>query len=233
VIRTLFACLLSSSLLFAEEEPPAAVKPAIKQINDHQLQIGKIKLDQKTKEISFEAGLNMNEGLLEYALVLTKGKVHESLFLTDISPINLNIAIKLLGIQESPELFEIMDENYNLTGKYPKIPDTQRKASLVDIVVRWKDGETVKTEALNNLILNSVTEQPMLAGSWLNTGSYMHDGKYKADVAGDLIAIFTAQPAMINYPGKDRDNDDIWVPNKKRLPELNAVVTVILKPHKN
>ena len=47
----------------------------------------------------------------------------------------------------------------------------------------------------------------------------------------DLIAVFTSQPAMINYPGKDRENDDIWITNTKRAPKEGTVVKIIIKPH--
>ncbi len=233
MIRLLIPVLMSTSLLAQEpsKEAPATVKPVIKEINADELQIGKIHLNKKTREISFDAGLNMNEGLLEYVLVMTKGKVHESLFLTDISPINLNIALKLLRYQESQELFEIMDADFNLTGKYPDVPEAQRQASRIDIHVSWKEGGAQKTFAMNKLIYHIVTETTMQPGPWLNTGSYMHEGKYKAEVAGDLIAIYTSQPAMLNYPGKDRSNDDVWIPNKKLLPKLESVVTITLKPY--
>jgi len=224
----LFLIAFFTALSSAQE-----VKPAITEIGTDQLKIGKITLNQKTREISFGAGVNMNEGLIEFALVLTKGKVHEALFLTDISPTNLNIALKLLRYQESPELFEIIDKDYNRTGKFPKVPEKQKKAARLEIEVSWTEGENdevKKSESLNNLILHAVTEKPMLPGPWLNTGSYLFEGKFRPETGGDLIAIYTAEPAMINYPGKDRTNDDVWLPNKKRLPSLDTAVTITIKP---
>ena len=54
---------------------------------------------------------------------------------------------------------------------------------------------------------------------------------HKAEVTGDLIAVFTSQPAMINYPGKDRENDNIWITNTKRAPKEGTIVKIIIKPH--
>ncbi len=226
MLRLLLITLMTLSPLLSQE-----VKPLIQEIGDDQLRIGKITLNKNTREISFQAGINMNEGIIEYVLVLTQGKVHEALFLTDISPTNLNIALKLLRYQESPELFEIMDEDFNFTGKFPKVPEEQKKAARIAIEVTWKKEDTSHTVPLNELILHATTEKSMPPGPWLYTGSYLHEGRYKADIAGDIIAILTSQPAMINYLGKDRENDEVWLPHKKRLPEIESVVTITIKPH--
>lgn len=229
-------------------------KPEIKQLSDHEFQIGKIKLDQKKREISFGAGVNMTEGLLEYLLVTTKSnKVHETLFLSDISPLNLNIAFKLLGITESEELFEIVDDDYRPTGRFPQVDPKVSAAAKVDITVEWGEGDEKKSFPVNELIQhiewpenNTQQVQPqdelelddikltvMEKGPWLSTGSYMHEGKYKAEVAGIMIAIYTAQPAIVNFPGKDRLSGDVWIPNKEVLPAKETIVKIIIKPHQS
>lgn len=71
----------------------------------------------------------------------------------------------------------------------------------------------------------------MEPGPWLSTGSYVHEGQFKAEVVGIMIAIYTAQQAIINYPGKDRQAGDVWTPNEKIVPEEGTVVKVIIKPH--
>ena len=227
---TFLALALIAPVSLAQDPAPKPPKPAIKKINDNEYQIGKVHLNKATREISFGAGVNLTEGLLEFIIVNQKGKIHESLFISDISPLNLNIALKLLGIKESAELFELVDEDYRPTGKFPDIPAATKAAARMDIFVEW--GEDKKRVTLNDLILNNVTEKTMDPGPWLNTGSYLHEGKYKAEVTGDLIAVFSSQPAMINYPGKDRENDDIWITNTKRAPKEGTVVKIIIKPHK-
>ena len=92
--KSLFLSILFSLPGFCEEEatktPP---KPQIKRINDNEYQIGKIQVDKEKRQLSFRAGVNMTKGLIEYCLATTKSdKVHETLFLTDVSPLNINIA---------------------------------------------------------------------------------------------------------------------------------------------
>jgi len=251
----LLASLFCLPVSYGQETDAPAVdtpaKPDIKQLSAHEFQIGKIHLDQKKREISFGAGLNMTQGLLEFLLVTTQSnKVHETLLLSDISPLNLNIAFKLLGIAESPELFEIVDEDYRPTGVYPEVNPKVSAASKVDILVEWGEGENKKSHPINELIhhiewpkgahgfqpqdelvLEEIKLTTMEAGPWLSTGSYIHEGQFKAEVAGIMIAIYTAQQAIVNYPGKDRQAGDVWIPNEKVVPAEGTVVKVIIKPH--
>ncbi len=224
----------------------------IKKISESEYQIGKITIDQVKREASFGAGLNMVEGLIEYFLVTTKSdKVHETLFLTDISPLNLNIAMKLLGIKESKELFEIIDEEtWKPTGKFPAVSPELHAASLVDIFVEWGEGEQKKRLPVNQLIHHidwpedAQTPQPnqkvevqdiplsvMEPGPWLSTGSYLNEGRFKAEVDGMIIGIYTAEQAIINFSGKDRHLGDVWIPHQKNVPPLGTVVKIIIKPH--
>lgn len=235
-----------------ENQPAEQKKPEIKKINENEYLIGKIHLDKTTREASFGAGVNMTEGLLEYLLATTQSsKVHETLFLTDISPFNLKIAMKLLGIKESQELFEIRDkETWKLTGKFPAVTPEVHAASLVDILIEWGEGAEKKRLPVHELIHHiewpddTETPQPnqeieteklpltvMESGPWLSTGSYLYEGQLKAEVGGLILAIYTAEQALVNFPGKDRNQGDVWIPNIQTVPPINTVVKVIIKLH--
>ena len=247
--------LSSLTTVFSQEENTEEVvqkKPKIEKVGEHLYQIGKIQLDQKKREISFGAGVNMRQGLIEYLLATTKSdKVHETLFLTDISPFNLNVAMKLLSIKESKELFEIVDEEtWTPTGKFPPVTPEDHAASLVDILVEWEHEGKTKTFQVHNFI-NHIewpddtntpdpnqefeTQELKLAvmekGPWLSTGSYLLDGRLKAEVGGLIFGIYTNEQALVNFPGKDRRSGDVWIPNETIVPKEETVVKIILKPH--
>lgn len=253
--KALLLSFLTLLPVFAQEEEEKAApdpKREIKKINENEFQIGKIHINKAKREASFGAGLNMTEGLIEYLLVTTQSnKVHETLFLTDISPLNLNIAMKLIGIKESKELFEIMDEeNWKPTGKFPEVTPEVHSASLVDIIIEWGEGEKKKSLPVHELIHHidwpeeTETPQPnqefetkelplsvMEKGPWLSTGSYIHEGRFKAEVGGIILGIYTAEQAIVNFPGKDRKSGDVWIPNIKVAPPVGTVVKIIIKPH--
>jgi len=62
--------------------------------------IGQVSIDAKARTASLPAILQMRSGQIEYALVHSLGKVHESLFVTEVKPEHLHIAALLLGVSE-------------------------------------------------------------------------------------------------------------------------------------
>jgi hypothetical protein len=233
-------------------KPKRPEKPKIERINSEEVKIGKIHLHQKKRELSFKGGINMTKGLIEYFLATTKSdKVHETLILTDASPTNINIAMKLLGIKASKELFEIFDEDtWKPTGKFPAVSPETHAASLVDIFVEWGEGAKKKRIPANELVHHinwpkkALTPKPnqefetkeatlsvMEKGPWLSTGSYMHEGRFKAEIGGIIFGIYTNEQAIVNFFGKDRLLGDVWIPNEKVTPKEATVVTIIVKPH--
>ncbi|NNC87981.1 MAG: hypothetical protein HKN82_05910 [Akkermansiaceae bacterium] len=229
--------LLAVTAPFALAEPgaggAAAVpeKPAIRDLGDGRMQVGTVTLKQADRTISFPAEVNMTEGLLEYAIVHQNGKIHESLFHTTTDPFDLNVALKLLRYQPSEELFEIFDDEEGLTGKFPEVSEETRNAARVEILISWKCEDDKKKEAsLNDLITYAVTSKPLPAIPWVYGGSYVANGAFQARSTGDIVAIFTSQPALFNYPGKDRELDDVWIPTPKRVPPVGTPVTITIKP---
>lgn len=229
-MRVFVPILLLISPLAAQEEPlPAA---AVEEIRADQLRIGTVVVNKKSREISFPAKVNMTEGLLELAVVHINGKIHESLFSTEARPVNVNIALKLMGYPGSEELFEILEEDYRPTGKFPEVSAEVREKSRLEVFVEWPvDGKPHRTP-LNQLIYHEVLEQAMPSGPWLYTGSYMLRGQFKAEVSGDIISIYLFQSALINYLGEGRNSDEVWIPNPKTVPPVDTPVTIVIAEQK-
>ena len=222
--------------LAADDDAPekaAAPKPAVVRIDDHTLRIGKITFRPDTREIRIPTQVNMTEGLLEFVLVRTAGKVHESLLVTEASGTNINVALKLLHYKASEELFPLFNENGSLSNKLPKVPENIRKAARTQISVEWKDGQKLKSAPLNKWVAYAATETavPMPVAPWVYGGSYVLEGKFAADTTGDLVAIFTTRNALLNYAGTDHDNDDVWIPTDARVPPPGTDVTLVIAPY--
>lgn len=207
------------------------VKPQIEKLDATRYRVGEVELDSKTREIRFPARVNMTEGLLEYLVVHTNGKVHEALFITDISATHLNLALTLLRYPASRELYPLPTPTGGLSDKFPDVPEPIRKASRVLIDVEWKDDGKLRRLPVNDWIQHTVKTSAMPAGPWVYGGSEFYDGKFVPETTGDIIAIFTAQSAMINYPGEDNRDDTVWIVYPKRVPAEGTHVTVILHPY--
>ena len=215
----------------APDQPMKPVQPAIERIDADHYRVGGITLNHKTREIRLPAEVNMNVGLLEFVLVHTKGKVHESLFLTDMSATHLNLALKLLRYQPSRELYRIPNETGGLTDRFPEVPEATRKAARIRIEVEWTQGGETRRVPVNQWIQHAVHTKPMPDGPWVYGGSEFYDGKFVPEMTGDLVAIFVTRSALVNYPGDDNDNDDVWVCHSSRIPEQGTKVTLIIAPY--
>lgn len=65
-----------------KDATPEPVKPSVTKLDETRYQIGGVVLDRKNREIRFPTKVNMAEGLIEYIIILQKGKVHEALLTT-------------------------------------------------------------------------------------------------------------------------------------------------------
>ena len=221
--------LVGFPLLGQEEAAPPA---QVETIDENRIRVGEVIIDKKSREIRFPAEVNMREGLLELAVVHVNGKIHESLFMTNTRPINLNIGLKLMGYPESKELYEILDEEYRPTGKFYEVAEDVREKARMDIFVEWEEGEKIKRTSLNDLIYHEVLEKPMPSGPWLYGGSYMLRERFKAEISGDIVGIYVFRSALINYPGPDRNSDEVWIPNARVVPAVGTKVTIVIAERK-
>ena len=217
----------------AAETATQPVKPSVKRLDGTRYQIGEIIFDEKTREIRFPAVVNMTEGLLEYLIVHKNGKVHESLLATDISATHLNLAFTLLRYPRSRELYPLPNETDGVSDKFPDVPQEIKAAARVGIDVEWKDGEKVRRVPVNEWIQHEVKSTSMPSGPWVYGGSDFSNGKYAPETTGDIASIFMSVASVINYPGVDYNNDDVWTPFPKRVPAQGTPVTVIISPYQN
>ena len=79
------------------EEDAAAFAPAMREVSPGVFQIGKLRIDKTKNSIAFPAKINMAKDLVEYLLVSPNGPTHESLFVTELQPTGLHLAMLLLG----------------------------------------------------------------------------------------------------------------------------------------
>lgn len=213
-----------------DEEPAAPDQPKVERIDDNTFRIGKIEFRKDTRSIRIPAEINMTEGLLEYALVHTDGKIHESLLLTRVNPTHVNLAFKLLGYKASLELFYALEEDGSASGQLIEETEENKKTARTKVSVEYKDKKETKSVLLHEWISHAVSERPMPAAPWIYGGSFLVEGNFAAETSGDLIAIFTNRASLLNYAGNDRDNDEVWIPAHGRVPPEGTSVTVVISP---
>ena len=240
---TLASCL-AASLIAAQDRSPvepgslpapdqsvAPVKPAVEKITDTKYRIEKITFDEKTREIRIPASVNMTEGLLEFLVVHQDGKIHESLFITDISPTHLNLAFTLLRYKASKELYDLPNGTGGITGEFPDVPADVKKDARIAIDIEWTDNGKTRRLPANEWIQHAEKATAMSSGPWVYGGSVFYDGKFVPQMSGDIVAIFITQSSLINYPGEDNQTDTVWLPFTKRVPATGTPVELIFSPY--
>ncbi len=219
----------------AEEVKPEAPKteaPKVEKIDEDNYRIGDVSIQKSTREIRFPAAVNLREGFLEYLIVHQNGKIHESLFRTDISPTNLNVALALLRYQPSKELYRIWKEPGVVSEEFHKVPEETRLAARIAIDVEIeKDGEK-KRIPVSDWIRHDTTAKAMPPTFWVYGGSEFYDGKFVPETTGDISAIYVTNSSLINYPGDDNFDDEAWTSFTERIPDLDTKVTLVIAPYK-
>src|SRR6476660_3385606 len=69
----------------------------VKEISPGILQLGDVKINKRQRTVSFPAVVNLRHGAMEYLLVGSWGKVHESILRTETDPYRIHLAMLLLG----------------------------------------------------------------------------------------------------------------------------------------
>jgi hypothetical protein len=202
----------------------APAKPVVKELSPGVFEVGPVKLDKQAKTISFPASVNMRDGIVEYWLVNTGGKVHESVLKTDVQPYHIHVAMLLLGAKGRP----------NLTSK-ERIEDKSTYGDTVALWVEWTDEKGMKVKKHAEELVNDVSRKALMSkGDWTYNGSWIFNGAFVAQRELSIVANIHDHDALINNPRPKRDDDDNWTVETKALPPINTPVTVtieLLKPY--
>jgi hypothetical protein len=199
----------------------------VQMLSPDTFQVGIVTIDKKQRTVSFPAVLNKNEGLMEYFLVTTYGKTHESILKTEAEPYHIHIAMLLLGATGAQPDFT----NGNPPPPGPIINPSKNAlpGDKISIDVSWTvDGKEIHHPATDLISCQQTNSTPDPA-KWVYNGSEIADGRFFAQIDGSLISLVTDPVALVNYTGPGHDNDQIWVPNTNNLPPRSTELKVTLK----
>jgi hypothetical protein len=185
-----------------------------------QYKIGDILVNATDKSVSFPAVINMDKGLLEYLLVRTAGKTHESLLRTKIEPYNLQVACLLVGLVGT-------DKPLGFQGA-PETP----QGDQVEIALRHgKTYEVVQPEKWLTQTIDGIKHDvPPLR--WVFTGSIVRNGRLAAQVGGSIISIYHDPVAMFDNASPGGQSNKIWFVKEGAVPPVGTPVTVTIKAKK-
>jgi hypothetical protein len=197
----------------------------VRPIDTNTLAVGLVTLKKQERTLTLPARVNMVDQIIEYALVTSDGKRHESLLTTEAQPRDLHVAALLLGLKPA---------GFRETAGALKVPATAE----VEIEVTWPIHGGVRRMSLNQLVgtlknpepaATTREIQPLDPGPWLYNGSETTPARFEAQAQGSFISLIGDPAALVNNPRPSRLVDKMHVPNKAQLPPLNTAVQVIIR----
>jgi hypothetical protein len=194
----------------------AAQAPSALEWKDGTAQLGHVEVDSRNREVRVPGWVNMTEGAIELLACGRGGKTHESVFVLDVNPLDLQAGLLLLGLQPGTPP----------TGLGEGMPT----GTEVDLRVEWEgDGRRHEAPA-GAFVYNYETKSVMSNVSWVYTGSVIEDGMFKALAEESLIVTYWDPWAIINVGHPTGSNDEIWAVNRAIVPPLNTPITMHIKP---
>ena len=207
----------SPPLLAATGAPNFQTNSPLKAIGPDLFELGLVRIDKKQRTLAFPAVVNLREGNIEYAVVTTTGKTHESLLRTEARPHHLQVALLLLGAKGAG------------TNSLPDDPRRTLPGEKVQIELNWSDGRKTRRSELEDFVHDRKTGRRSKRGPWVFTGSRFRDDGFAAEFDGSIVSLITDADALINNPRQGREDDDNWLVRTNGLPPLNAPVNVVIR----
>lgn len=180
--------------------------------------LGNVQVDAQTKTMMVSGWVNQVWGAIELLACGPGGKTHESVFVLNCNPVDMQAGLLLLGLK-------------------PGTPPTglgqgQPQGPGVDIWVDWMEGSTSRSMRAETFVVNVEDDRrPLPETPWTFTGSVIEDGQFKALAEESLIVTYWDPWAIINLPLACGTNDEILSVNSNSVPPLKTPVTFRFKAH--
>ena len=178
--------------------------------------LGSVKLDSATKTVSATGWVNQTSGPIEVLACGLAGKVHESVFVLALNPLDLQAALLLAGLKGGEPMAEI--------GQGPP------HGAPVDVFVDWTSGDEAKSARAESFVWNLEANAALPETPWTFTGSVVKDGQFKALAEESLIVTYWDPYAIVNLPLPCGANDELLVANSNAVPPYQTPVTLRFVP---
>lgn len=178
--------------------------------------LGSVQLDSATKTVTATGWVNQIEGPIEVLACGIKGKVHESVFVLVLNPLDLQAALLLAGLKGGPPM--------------PALGAGPPQGAPVDIFVEWQAGEETRKVRAESFVWNLEENAALPETPWTFTGSVVKDGQFKAFAEESLVVTYWDPYAIVNLPLPCGANDEILTVNTNTVPPYQTPVTFRFVP---
>lgn len=181
--------------------------------------MGSVRVDPAAPAVIATGFVNMVEGAIELMVCGPGGKRHESVFVMEAQPTDLQAALLLAGAKAGPPMKDL--------GEGPP------RGSLVDVWVAWRDeAGTTRIRPAEDFAWNWKKKRTARRTGWVFTGSMFVDGRFKALAEESLVASYWDPWAILNINDPVGADDEALSVNRDLVPPLHTPVTFYLEPRR-
>ncbi|MGZ8921104.1 MAG: YdjY domain-containing protein [Limisphaerales bacterium] len=236
LLCSIFLILPGVSLFHFADAAEVSTNTPIQDLGEGRLKIGLVTVDSKLKSLTFPAVVNMTTGMVEYVIVTTTGKVHESLLRTDAEPIHIHTAMLLLDLKQSDdsasESAAFFDAKKQIPGRALKIevtiPGPAARTSPVHTFLAFASSKApVKASDLPTWIYNGSRFATSPLTDTPPSGTPTNGARtFLAQREGSIVSLIADPAALVNNPRPDRENDELWTLHTPAIPAVGTLVQV-------
>ncbi len=220
----------------ADAESALMDATGVQELGANSYKVGLVRFDTKARTVIIPATVNMVDQVVEYALVASEGKTHESVFVTDARPVDVHLACLMLGVKST-----------NIVAEFEQ-PMSIPVSNRVEIRVQWRRNgpnadyllskmvasrKSIGSDAWHNPPKNSDSIGEIKvwkARDWFYKGSCFRAEGFMAQFSGSIVATIDDPMALMINSGGDRSRRLVQhYPNKKLLPKVGASVALVLQ----
>lgn len=206
VITGLILCLLFPADVFTQSQAEDTHK-LLKKINDQVYVLGDIEINLDEGFISFPCTINMTTGLIEVLLCRKEGKVHESLLVTNITPLEFQTAMLLSGFDPVNELPEDSTK-INLMSPYKTI---ETPCDSVHLFIEYEQSGKKLKKPAEFFLRDERTKSPLNQGTWLFKGAVIHQSDHViVDNNVTMISTYADPVALMELNSSAKLNDELF-----------------------
>ena len=152
-----------------------------------------IEIDRARREVRVAARVALNAGILEFLAVADGGRVHESVFSSQVRPSILHMSLLMIGLEPCGPVGDDV-KWYERARNSPARLKVEVECEL--------DGETMRAP-VSELLHNREAEDGIAPDTWVFAGSHFisRDGKqqYAGDLQDAIVSIVPFKASVVQY----------------------------------
>lgn len=177
--------------------------------------MGTTRLDPASRCVFATGYVNQVEGAIELMACGPGGKVHESVLVLQVNPMDLQAALLLIGLKPGPPM--------------PDLGVGPPRGDRVHLWVQWQEPHRTVIKPLEALAYDWRRKRALRTDGWVFTGSVVENGSFKAMAEESLVASYWDPWAIINVQSTLGADDDALSVNSAEIPPLHTPVTLIME----